>query len=203
LLLAVPGLARLAREPRTRPEAMVCVALPVLYVLVNAGLFDWHGGWSFGPRHLVAALPFLALGAAGVGWWLAGAATGLRRAVTAASVLLIAWSAFLILVGTSVKPEVARAVERPFGEFLFPSFFAGRLALNTQSVDMVTGRGHEYRYAWNVGERLGLDGRAQLLPLGLWAIALGGLWVRWAGDSDISTPDIRGAPEAGVSAEVR
>ena len=77
-----------------------------------------------------------------------------------------------MLVGTSVKPEVPRVEERPFSAFLLPAFSEGRLAQNTQSIDMVTGRGHTLRRAWNLGERLGLEGVATLLPLALFAVGM-------------------------------
>ena len=56
LLLAVPGVVRLWRS-RYRAETLVIVSVAVLYLLLNAGLTDWHGGWAAGPRHLVPALP--------------------------------------------------------------------------------------------------------------------------------------------------
>lgn len=166
LLLAVPGAWRLVRDRRVRAEALVGVAVALLYLGLNASLTDWHGGWGMGPRHLVAVLPFLAILAAGV------AAGGWGRAVA-----IVAWGAalvsiFLMLVGTSVKPEVPRVEERPFSAFLLPSFFEGRLAENTQSIDMVTGRGHTLRRAWNLGELLGLEGRATLLPLAFFALGM-------------------------------
>jgi hypothetical protein len=80
----------------------------------------------------------------------------------------------MMLVGTAVKPEVPRAVERPFTEFLFPRFFAGELAVNTQSIDFYTGRGWTRRFAWNAGQLLGLEGLVTLAPLALWLVALGG-----------------------------
>jgi hypothetical protein len=166
LLLAVPGAWFLLRDRRVRSEAVVCVAVALLYLALNASLTDWHGGWGMGPRHLVAALPFLTILAAGV------AAAGPRRAVMIAGGGAAVLSMFLMLVGTSVKPEVPRVEERPFGAVLLPAFLEGRLAQNTQSIDMVTGRGHTLRRAWNLGERLGLEGRATLLPLAFFALAM-------------------------------
>jgi hypothetical protein len=164
LLLAVPGAWFLLRDRRVRPEALVCVAVALLYLALNASLTDWHGGWGMGPRHLVAVLPFLAVLAAGV-------TAGLgRRALAIAGGGAALVSIFLMLAGTSVKPEVPRVEERPFTAFLLPAFLEGRLALNTQSIDMVTGRGHTLRRAWNLGERLGLEGLATLVPLAVFVL---------------------------------
>jgi hypothetical protein len=170
LLLAVPGAWLLLSDRRFRAEGGVCVAVALLYLGLNASLSDWHGGWGMGPRHLVAALPFLAVAVAGVG----AAALRVTAAVRTAGALAIVYSMFLMLVGTAVKPEVPRDVYRPYQHFLLPAFFDGRLALNTQSIDMPTGRGRVVRFAWNLGQRLGLSGDASLLPLGLYAALTGG-----------------------------
>jgi hypothetical protein len=166
LLLALPGAWLLIRERRVRPEALVCTAVALLYLALNVSLTDWHGGWGMGPRHLVGVLPFLAVLAAGT------AATRSRRAVAIAGGGAAALSIFLMLVGTSVKPEVPRVEEHPWSAFLLPAFFEGQLAQNTQSIDMPTGRGHTLRRAWNLGELAGLQGRATLLPLALFALAM-------------------------------
>ena len=166
LLLALPGAWSLVRDRRVRAEALVCVAVALLYLGLNASLTDWHGGWGMGPRHLVAVLPFLAVLAGGV------AAHGLRRPVAIVAGGAALYSIVLMLVGTSVKPEVPRVEERPWSAFLLPAFFEGRLAQNTQSIDMVTGRGHTLRRAWNLGEWLGLQGLATLLPLALFAAGM-------------------------------
>jgi hypothetical protein len=164
LLLAVPGAGLLLRDRRLRAEALVCVAVALLYLGLNASLTDWHGGWGMGPRHLVATLPFLTVLAAGVAF------ARLRRIALAAGAAAALVSIFLMLAGTAVKPEVPRVEERPFTAFLLPAFAEGRLAVNTQSIDMATGRGHAQRRAWNLGELLGLEGRSTLAPLGLFAL---------------------------------
>jgi hypothetical protein len=166
LLLAFPGAFTLMRHPRLRPEAVVCVSVALLYVLLNASLTDWHGGWGMGPRHLVAALPFLAVLAAGV-----AVGRAVRPAVAAAGGVAACIAVFLMLAGTAVKPEVPRVIERPFHAYLLPAFFEGRLAINTQSIDMTTGKGHAQRRAWNLGELLGLEGLATLVPLAVYAAA--------------------------------
>jgi len=182
LLLAVPGVWLLLSDRRFRAEGAVCAAVALLYVALNASLTDWHGGWGMGPRHLVSTLPFLALAVTGIeanGYRVApGSVAAIsprtRTAVRAAGGLAIGYSMFLMLVGTAVKPEVPRDVYRPYQQFLFPAFFEGHLALNTQSIDMVTGRGRSVRFAWNLGQRLGLAGGASLLPLALYAALTGG-----------------------------
>ncbi|HVR69938.1 MAG TPA: hypothetical protein VMT87_03760 [Vicinamibacteria bacterium] len=170
LLLALPGAVRLWRAGRFRPEVAVTAALPLLYVLLNAGLNDWHGGWGTGPRHLVPALPFLALAAGGL---VAGRAPS--RPEAAAYALVAGYSAVLMLVATAVQPEVPRWFGRPFEDYLWPAFAEGRLALNTLPIH--TGTVHERREAWNAGELMGLTGIATLAPLAV-LLAAGASWLR-------------------------
>lgn len=63
LVLAAAGLVLLWRRG-LRAEALACGAVTLLFVLLSVGYFDPYGGDSPGPRFLVPALPFLALGLA-------------------------------------------------------------------------------------------------------------------------------------------
>ena len=80
LMLWLPGVILLARRPRFRAEAAACALVPLLYLWFNSSLTttptDWRAGWGIGPRHLVATLPFFALGVAA----LFASADGTRRA---------------------------------------------------------------------------------------------------------------------------
>jgi hypothetical protein len=62
LVAAAFGLVPLGR--RHRLEALVCGAVGVAFLALNCGYFLAYGGFSPGPRFLVPALPFLALGLA-------------------------------------------------------------------------------------------------------------------------------------------
>ena len=61
LLLGFVGLYYMLINKQYRIEAMVIVFSSVLYLLLNSGYFMWWGGASFGPRHLIPMLPFLAI----------------------------------------------------------------------------------------------------------------------------------------------
>lgn len=176
LLLAAPGLAVMARRPKLRADAAVCVVIFVAFVWMNASLVDWPSGYGFAPRYLIPALPFLAVAAAAISLVpvrLPALAVGLRVAVLG----LVVWSAFLMLVAAAVNLDVPNSIEEPFGEYLLPRFFTGDLAANEQSVDdddALTGDGHG---AWNLGQRLfGLQGLASLGPLAALLVAQG-LWL--------------------------
>jgi hypothetical protein len=62
LVAATVGLGLLAR--RCPAEALVCAAVTAAFVVLNCGYFLAYGGFSPGPRFLVPALPFLAVGLA-------------------------------------------------------------------------------------------------------------------------------------------
>lgn len=65
LLLAIPGAFWFWRHQRR--ILFISLAIVTLYFVVYARWYMWHGGYSWGPRFLVPAVPFLAL-LAGPGW---------------------------------------------------------------------------------------------------------------------------------------
>jgi hypothetical protein len=168
LSLALPGTLILWR--RARGEVIACVAIVVLSVALNMSLLDWEGGWAMGARHLITALPFLAILAAGVlaPSSAAGVSTRTRSILFAMFAGAASFAFGLMLVGTAVKPEVPYATLRPFGEFLLPAFSHGALSVNTQSMDSADPDENGPRTAWNLGQVLGLDGLPSLLPLLIW-----------------------------------
>jgi hypothetical protein len=84
-----------------RGLALAAIAVPVCYLLINAGYHYWDGGFSTGPRHLVAALPFVCLSFAPL-WDAAsrsvrsdlviGATLGAAMSLACASVTMTAFS---------------------------------------------------------------------------------------------------------------
>jgi hypothetical protein len=172
------GLVLLARARPSAAPAITAAAIALFYLVLNASYFYWEGGWSFGPRHLGPALPFLALGLAPL--WDNWAAAG--RAVLAAGWL---WGVALSLVAVSTTAQPPVALDRPVTQLFIPSFLDGRFSLNTQrftdlrpDLDPIARQGGP-RASWNLGMKMGLTGHASLIPLGIvWlgsAIALGWL----------------------------
>jgi hypothetical protein len=175
LVLAAPGLWLLARDRATRAEAAVCVAIVLLHLWLNSSLVDWDGGWCFGPRYLVSCLPFLAILAFGVARAAARGAWGVRTttALAVGAGGAAAVSIFLMLVGTSVRPEVPSWIQAPVGGYLLPAFERGQLSMNTQSIDRPDAPEKAPPQAWNLGHGMGLDGKASLLPLLAWVALTG------------------------------
>jgi hypothetical protein len=185
-LVAAPlGFARALRVRGERAPWIVAAAIVVYYLLLNAAFRTPMAGWSYGPRYLAAALPFLALGLApvwaGVGRFGRGllVATGLAGAA-------------LALMAVSTTPQPPEDYERPLAELIWPAFAAGDLSLNPQSFLDLGTEAHVLRggrlphRAWNLGEKLGLEGRASLTPLlGLW---LGCAWLLRAADRRRTRP---------------
>jgi hypothetical protein len=169
---AIPGLVVLARRG-FRAEAITCGGIAFAYLLLNAGLVDWHGGWAMGPRYLIPAIPFLAVGAMGlVLAWPTG--TPARRMLAGVGGAAVAVSFALMLMGTAVRPDVPLTIARPFTQFVIPSFWHGRVARSNHAID---GEGVSgVRAAWNLGHLVGLDRLPTLLPLAAW-MALTGWWL--------------------------
>ncbi len=191
LALAAPG-AWLWWRRGLRGEAALWAIVPVLFVWMNASLVDWEGGWTFGPRYLIPAIPFLAMAAAGLGFCEGGGRAG-RGLVWATAIALVAVSIAMMLAATAVKPEVPVTIERPYGEYLWPHVLRGELAVSTQSIESPAAPPGGPRYAWNAGQLLGLPGLASLLPLfALWAA--GGAWLARAARRSIRPGAARASP---------
>lgn len=112
-------LGLLRGKPGPWRTALVLCGWVVAYLLVFDSSFEWWAGGScFGPRHLMAMLPFLCL-----------AAWPLVEKWPRAALLLGLASTFLAVVGVTVGPIPAESIRHP----LFPMierFFQGRLLTN-------------------------------------------------------------------------
>ena len=168
------GLAILARTPSHRRPVIAAVVVAGFYVLLNASYYYWEGGWAYGPRQFMPALPFLALGLAPL--WDLGRRWG-RILLSAGWLWGVALT--LIAVSTTPQPPAPSQIDAPVRELLWPAFKDGDLSLNNQSfidyraqADLL--RGHpELHAGWNLGELAGLHGLPSLVPLGLvWSIAI-------------------------------
>ena len=173
VLIAAPiGLIALARDPGRRVAAIVAFFIGFYYLLLNALYFYWEGGWSYAPRQVTPALPFMALGLLPL--WDSG-----RKVLR--GLLMAGWicGVAVTLVAVSTTPQPPSSYRAPMRQLLWPAFVDGDLSLNHQtfvhgsaSPDQMRGRQIPHA-AWNLGEVMGLRGLPSLLPLvAAWAAAL-------------------------------
>jgi cellulose synthase/poly-beta-1,6-N-acetylglucosamine synthase-like glycosyltransferase len=114
LLLCKPGPWRLA---------LALSAGATAYLLLFVSSFEWWaGGWSFGPRHLITALPFVCLAA----WPI------LERWPRAALALGLV-STFFAVVGVTIGPVPDESIAHPLGPMI-TRFFQGRILPNAGSL---------------------------------------------------------------------
>lgn len=172
LWLALPGLILLFLRKGLWTEAAFVLVVTIFYFVFNACFGDsivyWGGAWSVGPRHLVPLIPFLALP-------LAAAAQRLRLLFG----LLLALSAFYMLLATAVEPRVPYEYTNPAKTLFLPNYLRGNLGLNRLGLFDIRRRDHTGDpVATNFGKLIGLPGRLQLAPLmAFWLLAGGGLIV--------------------------
>lgn len=182
LVLAVPGTFLLvwSREENAA-EVAVCMWAVILFLWLNSSIPPWHGGWGAGPRYLVPMLPFAAMLAGGVLVWIERRSVPLLARVVPALALagLLAYSAANMFAATAVKPEIDTQYKRPYSQFVWKNFYAGKLSVSTQTIDMRGNPPNAPRQAWNLGMKLGLDRLPSLIPLALWVLACA-TWLLWA-----------------------
>jgi len=128
LLAGVVGLVAMLRDRARRAEATLFAAVFAFFLLLNISDDGWHGGWSVGPRYLIAGLPFLAL----------PVTYGFLRYFRTTTVLALL-SIVTMITFTAVDPQpsvglssIARhpgragLLREPLTEYALPIFLTGR-----------------------------------------------------------------------------
>ena len=120
LLLAAWGLGRGLRQPPTRRRALTAVAMLAAFALMNAGYYMWWGGAALGPRHIIPALPFLALGLAWLPWT--------SRSCQLLFAVALALSLSNQLAAVAVSPLADANVDVLFGH-IYPALLRNQVAI--------------------------------------------------------------------------
>jgi hypothetical protein len=140
-----------------RGPAIVAGAIALYYFLFNASFYWWKAGLTFGPRYAGACIPLLCLGLA-VAW------TRASRKWRGVLIVLACFSVFITIMAVSTSSQLAMQDSCPIVHSSWPTFWAGQLATNRESMlqatEAMNGAG-----AFNVGQIVGLHGIASLIPL--------------------------------------
>jgi hypothetical protein len=166
--LAAPlGLWWLGKEKPHRAAALTAAAITLYYFLFNASFYWWKAGLCFGPRYAGACIPLLSVG-------LAGAWRRARLAWRRVLIGLALCSVFLALLVISTTSQLSMQDNCPIAHSSWPAFRSGQMALNHDSMLTIAEAGSGGQFgAFNLGQLMGLPGRASLVPLlGLWGVAV-------------------------------
>ena len=148
------GFWLLWKQRNARGPFLVVTGIAVYYILLNASYVVWYGGYSYGPRYLSPALPFLCLPLALL--W-----TRSSLMIRSLLAVLTFWGAWVSLLAVSINTMPPDYVKSPVQDLLWPAFRAGHLQ-------------------GNFGMLTGLRGLASLIPLLLiWGAAFAAwMWLR-------------------------
>jgi hypothetical protein len=102
LLLGLIAVFVMGHNRERRPEALLFGSVFFAYLLMNSAFNNWHAGWTFGPRYLIPAIPFIALP-------LARVFARIPRLAVGFALLSI----FLMFLFTAVDPQVTESVANP------------------------------------------------------------------------------------------
>jgi hypothetical protein len=151
-------------------EFALCGAILVGFLLFNSGFGDsivyWGGAFSFGPRHVLIAVPFAVLLAA---------APMKSRVLSPIIGVMIAATILLMLPAAAVDPRLPYEPRNPFLDFYLPLYGRGLFstfpwaAFGDSTLFGSSG-------AFNLGRAAGMPRDLEILPLALlWAGAAFGL----------------------------
>ena len=151
--------------------AWIAAGIVAYYFLFNSSFYWWKAGLAFGPRYAGAAIPILCVGLS-VAWEKAG------RPWRYVLVALALCSVFVALMAVSTTSQLAMQDSCPIVHSTWPSFWAGKMAMNSESMLTVSEAASGRFAAFNLGQVMGLRGLGSLIPLvGVWAVAAWG-WAR-------------------------
>ncbi len=177
LWLAVAGFLSFCIKFKTgitkQPEELACLLIAITYLTLNASYGDsivyWGGGYSFGPRHLMVIIPFLAL--------------PLLRAMQIKPLGYLFWPLLAISLSfcwmaVAIDPLTPYSPDHPITEYYLPRLLKGEFATGTSGVFSDTFITKD-SVSFNWGKLLGLNGWKQFVPLvSFWGVGLALLLIK-------------------------
>ena len=158
-------------------EFALCAAILLGFLLFNSGFGDsiiyWGGAFSFGPRHILIAVPFAVL----------LAAVPMKSGILSPAIgILIAATMLLMLPVAAIDPRLPYEPREPFLDFYLPLYARALFAIypwaTFEDSTLFGSSG-----AFNLGRAAGMPGDLEIVPLSLiWAVAAFGLFpldTRW------------------------
>jgi hypothetical protein len=189
MLAAIVGAVIFARKKALRAEAALSLATAAFFIVLASSYARWDGGNAMGPRYVVPAFAFVAIAFA---FALDEIATLPRLARAIAGALAassVVYSIALCTMCVAVMPEFPEVVPglpaapahgfdrlHPLTTFVVPFFFRGLVGVkgtdSDGNIDIAIGYANHQWDAFNLGELVGLEGSASVVPLVvLWIVA--------------------------------
>ncbi len=153
LLLGVAGHAIAIVRERNRLLSALCLVFAFYPTLLAVSYVYWDGGWSYGPRHMSAAMPFLALG-------LAPLYDALPYRARQAAMGMLAVAIVMTMIAVATHGMTPWTTTHPWRDLYWPAFLSGNYAQHTGWMDAGGP-------ATNLGVALGFPRAQSLVPLWL------------------------------------
>jgi hypothetical protein len=151
LLFGIAGHVVALVRGRNRQVSVLCLAFSVYPFLLNSSYAYWDGGWAYGPRHMSAAFPFLALG-------LAPLYEALPRWSRVVAIAALLAGIFITAIAVGTHGMTPQANSNPLVDLYWAAFETGHYVKHTGWVE--TGGP-----ATNWGLALGFSRAHSLIPL--------------------------------------
>lgn len=147
LLMIFPGAYYILHDRRYWVEGLLAVVIFIVYITITSGYFQWWGGYSAGPRHIIPMFPFLCFLLIFLPRRLFPWFTGLT-VISIAQMLIVAASEVVV-------PATPMDNFQKLGFFEYSTIYSFCLP------ELMNGK-----FTWNLGiDLLGLNGWASLVPV--------------------------------------
>jgi len=178
MLMALPGAVVLFRAKQLRPEALLCVAVSVVFFVWMAGFRAWYGGSTIGPRYLLPAFPFFFMLAV--------------CALQCCPRIFAVLGALSILINTGITVignEIPCKVMNPLADVIVPNILRGAVSINPTPVSDFSAYPSLYALldidswalnfnSFNLGEFLFPYSLLSLVPLVVLWVVVACIWQR-------------------------